>query len=64
VKTDLFKVAENNVLCFLQSMNVWWGPAGGGGRVPPKEYTRLRSPGSGRDDLKQGHGQNLTRQSS
>jgi hypothetical protein len=29
-----------------------------------KEHIRLRSPGSGRDDLKQGHGQNLTRQSS
>ncbi len=32
--------------------------------VTTKEYTRLRSPGSRRDDLKQGHGQNLTRQSS
>ncbi len=29
-----------------------------------KEYIRLRSPGSGRDDLKQGHGRNLTWQSS
>ncbi len=29
-----------------------------------KEYIRLRSPGSGRDELKQGYGRNLGRQSS
>jgi hypothetical protein len=33
-------------------------------RLSTKEHIRLRSPGSGLDDLKQGHGQNLKRQSS